>query len=182
MSRPETSQTALQSLLDLQAAEGRCTSYGPTAPQGKRVYDERVDFSLIGLACNGADLFKAERLGDHLIELLDLIVVAVEKRQERGLCAGGAFDASKWQRIEPVLDFLQVHHKLIAPQRRPFADGGQLRRLIMRKTQCRQRAIFFCEFAQQIYYRCQFARDDLQRSRIIIKSALSVISQLVAPR
>ncbi|GAI30561.1 unnamed protein product, partial [marine sediment metagenome] len=48
----------------------------------------------------------------------------------------GAFDASKGQRTKSMLDFLQIRNEVITPQRCPFADGGQLGRLKMRKAQC----------------------------------------------
>ena len=122
--------------------------------RGKAVYRKRVDFSLIALAGNGTSFFEAKYSSYHFIKPLDLVVVAVKKRQERGLCAGCALDSSEGKLLKSIFGFLQVHRKLIAPQHCPFADGGQLRRLKMRKAQRGQQPVPLGELAQQVYHRC----------------------------
>ena len=69
---------------------------------------------------------KPKRSATSLIELLAFRVIAVEEREERGLRAGGAFDAAEAQGGDAVLDLLQIEDEILRPEACPLADGGEL--------------------------------------------------------
>jgi len=131
--------------------------------RGQGVDHQRVDLPRIGLAGHGADLLEAERGRHFLVELLDLSVPAAEESQVRGLRAGRALDAAKRQRADAVLDLVQVQRELLAPQRGPLADRGELGRLVVREAQRRHRAVLLGEAGQQMDHGGQLARDQFQR-------------------
>ena len=56
-------------------------------------------------------------------------MIAVEEGEETGLRAGGALGAAETERLQAVLDFVEVEDEVVAPETGALADGGQLRRL-----------------------------------------------------
>ncbi len=107
--------------------------------------DRDVHLAGVGLAGDGGDAVEAELCGDHLLQFLDLEVVAVKKGQEAGLRAGGALDAAKFQRRLAVLQFGKIQQEFVAPEGGALAHGGHLGRLEMRKAQARQVSVLACE-------------------------------------
>ena len=89
----------------------------------------------IGLAADGDHAVKAHLLGDLPLQLLHLLVVALEQLQERRLGSGGALGAQQLQGGDAILHLVQVHEQLVHPQGGPLAHGDQLGSLEVGKAQ-----------------------------------------------
>jgi len=63
---------------------------------------------------------------------------------------------------EPVLDFFQVEHEIVTPQRGPLADGCRLGRLQVREGQTGQLAVSFGEHRQLVDDRHELRNDESQ--------------------
>jgi hypothetical protein len=87
---------------------------------------------------DGIRRLETELAGNEPVQLLDLRVIAVEQREERGLRAGRSLHAAELELTQTILELGQIKHQIVAPQRGPFADGRRLRRLQMREAQARQ--------------------------------------------
>src|SRR5690606_36606465 len=97
------------------------------AAQG--VEDEAVELARVRLPGDGDERREAHLLGDAAVELLDLVVVAAEQRQEARLRAGRPLRAAERQPVAAALQFFEVEDEVVQPQRRALADGRELRRL-----------------------------------------------------
>ena len=140
---------------------GRLVGAGGDA--GERVEHLGVDLARVGLAGDGVGLVEAHLLGDELLELPHLVVIAVEELQEAGLRAGRAFDAARLERGDAVLDFGQVERQVVRPQARPPADGRRLGRLQVREAERRQVAVLLGKVGERVDHRRQPPGDHLQR-------------------
>ena len=89
----------------------------------------------VGLAADGDHAVKAHLLGDLPLQLLHLLVVALEQLQERRLGSGGALGAQQLQGGDAILHLVQVHEQLVHPQGGPLAHGDQLGSLEVGKAQ-----------------------------------------------
>ena len=76
------------------------------AEAAERVQDLRIDLPRIGLPSDGNHTLEAHLLGHKLVELLHLVVVAVEEREEARLCAGRSLGAAERQFIPAPFQFL----------------------------------------------------------------------------
>src|SRR5262249_49751765 len=99
---------------------------------GKRVDDTVVLFARVGLSRDQLAPGKPCSLGESAVEILDFSRVAVEKKQERRLRAGGSLGAEKAQIRPRGLHLLQVQKEIARPERRPFSDRRRLGRLEVR--------------------------------------------------
>ena len=64
-------------------------------------------------------------------------MIALEQGEETGLCAGRALDAAKSQRLQAMLQLMQIENEIMAPQTGAFAHRGQLGRLEVREAERR---------------------------------------------
>ena len=64
-------------------------------------------------------------------------MIALKQSQKTRLCAGRAFRAAERKFVAATFEFVQIEHEIVAPQRRAFADGRQLRGLEVRVTERR---------------------------------------------
>ena len=116
----------------------------------------------VGLAGHGDHPIKTHLLGDHLLQLFDLLVVPVEELQEAGLGAGGALAAQELQGAHTEFQFLQVHEQLVDPEGGPLAHGGELGRLIVGEAQGGLGLVFRRELRQDLDDVHQALPDQLQ--------------------
>jgi len=127
----------------------------------QHIRNHLVEFPWIGLAGHPTYLRKTKCPCSHFFQPLDFGAVSVKQRQKRGLRARRTLDAAKRKRLNPPLQFCQIHCKIIRPQRCPLADRSQLCRLKMGKTQRRQGPIPSGKAPQPINQTSQFARCNL---------------------
>ena len=97
--------------------------------------DVDVDLAGIGLGRNGVRVWEPAEFGDARIELLDLLVVPVKKRQEGGLRARRSFDTAESEVVMRTGEVAEVPKKLLDPEAGAFADRGQLSGLVVSETQ-----------------------------------------------
>ena len=109
-----------------QVADVAANALGRGAEGADSVGHAQVDLAGVGLGRNGVGRGKTGLLAEDLVELLDLVGVAVEELEEGGLGAGGALGASKLQSLADGLDVLEVHHELLDPLGSTLADGDEL--------------------------------------------------------
>ena len=64
---------------------------------GDHIHHPRIQFSGIGLAGNRETFLESHLLRNHLICLAALLMVAVEKLEEAGLCTGRTLGAKQLQ-------------------------------------------------------------------------------------
>jgi len=62
-------------------------------------------------------------VGPHLIELHDLVGVALKELEESGLRASGALGATELEPLADRLDILEIHHELLDPLSSALAYG-----------------------------------------------------------
>ncbi|MPN23242.1 hypothetical protein SDC9_170630 [bioreactor metagenome] len=70
--------------------------------------------------------------------MFDFGIITIEKFQKTGGSSGGSFYATESQGFKKKFQFLKIKNQGLKPQSRTFTNRGQLRRLVMRKTECRQ--------------------------------------------
>ena len=83
-----------------------------------------VDFSRVGLTCDGDDIFEAHFLGKEQFEFFHFCLVAVEEGEKTGLCAGRAFDRAERQLVEQAFEIFKIAVEIVAPESGAFSDGG----------------------------------------------------------
>lgn len=132
---------------------------------GKRfegVEDVEVEFSRIGLTCNGEDLCKAEVGGNEGFELFDFGGIVVEEGEEGGLGAGSAFGAEEGERCDVPFEFLGVEEEVLEPEAGAFADGGWLRGLEVRVGKAGGSCFRFCEAREEAQDVDEFVEEQLE--------------------
>ena len=97
----------------------------------------RVELPRVGLTGDGNRRPKSDLLGDHSLELADLLVVAAEDLEEARLRARRSLDATTGQRRDAHVDVGEIEHQILHPQRRALADGRRLGGLKVRGAQGR---------------------------------------------
>lgn len=68
-------------------------------------------------------MIESERVHHQPVELAHLGVIAAEQFEETCLRAGGALDASEWQRRDASVDFREIEHDVLHPERRTLSNG-----------------------------------------------------------
>ena len=107
-----------------------------------------VELSGIRLAGNGKAGGIPHLLRNLAVERLYALIIAVKQLQKAGLRAGGPLRAEQLCLAELVFNVLEVHQKILNPERGALADSGGLRGLIMRKRQSRQVFVLHREMRQ----------------------------------
>ena len=107
----------------------------------ERVQQLRVHFSWIGLTGDGIGLFESHFVGDLALQLPDFGVVASEELKKAGLGSRGSLGTSGAERLQPVLDFLQVQNEVVRPQATSFSDRRRLGGLQVGKSEAGQVAV-----------------------------------------
>lgn len=108
------------------------------AERSERSKDVAVDLSRVRLTSDGVGVREAKKLGHTSVEGLDLVVVAVKQGKERSLGAGRALDTAEAKVVTGARQVAQVPEELLKPERSPLADGRQLGRLEVGKSERRQ--------------------------------------------
>ena len=130
-------------------------------PGEYREYKE-IHLARVGLSAQGDRRAEAHFLGNEFIQLPDFVMVAVEEFHETGLGAGGAFDPAERDLADLLGDPLQVHHEILQVKREPFAQRGQLRRLIMGETERGQVFVLVRDARQNSHDFQQFGLDQFE--------------------
>lgn len=89
-----------------------------------------------GCVCIGA-CWKTH-LAELLVQLVNLLTVAVEDLHERRLGASSSLGTTEEKRLPDQLDILEVHDQVLGPLRRALADGDGLGDLVVGVPQGRQ--------------------------------------------
>ncbi len=78
--------------------------------------------------------FKACKLRDELIELLDFAMIASKQGEKARLSACCPLHAAEPKVLSRARQIAKIHQQVLDPQTRAFSHSGQLRRLQMRKS------------------------------------------------
>ena len=113
--------------------------------------DLGIHLSRIGLSGDVERMLEAEALGDQLVELLHLGMVAVKKRQESDACVPVVpFTPRNLSVCDAVFDLLQIDRQVLRPERGALADGRELGGLKMRVTERRQGLPLYGKIRQRV--------------------------------
>ena len=132
----------------LEQAQVGCKLTGRLCDTGQRSEYLSVNLTGVGLTGNRNNTSKAEVVSDHLLHLLDLLIIAVEQFHKGSLRTGGALRAQHAQILDTIVDLVEVHEQLVHPKSCTLADGSQLCGLEMGETKGGLRLVLFCEDRQ----------------------------------
>ena len=108
---------ALERLLDLLQVRHQAQVRRDLVRGGAKAREgcERVDVDLarVCLRRDGVRILEAGELRDKLVELLDLVVVAVKEREEARLRTSGALDAAEADVVARTLEVAKVPEQLL---------------------------------------------------------------------
>lgn len=123
-----------------------------------------VNVNLSGVRLAGDDERGAEPslLGHQLVQLLNLIVIALEDLEEGSLSTGGTLDTTEAQVIAGPLQVPQIHEQVLDPQARPLANRDELSRLSVRESETRQILVLPRECGQFIDDDGQLGDQDIE--------------------
>mmetsp|Transcript_28981 Transcript_28981/g.61717 ORF Transcript_28981/g.61717 Transcript_28981/m.61717 type:complete len:331 (-) Transcript_28981:270-1262(-) len=107
-----------------------------------------IDLARVSLSANGNTLVEPHLTANLLIQRLDLIVIAIEQFQKRGLRPRRALDTPHGQILQLVRHPLVIQQQILHPERAPLAHRGELRRLIVRESQRRHILVLEREFLE----------------------------------
>ncbi len=116
----------------------------------------------IGLPRHRITGFKSHLLCDHRVDLVDLLLVALEQLKEACLGAGSAFGAQELQGALHIFQVFKVHGEFLHPKCRPLPYGRRLCRLKMGERQRRQSLVLIrkpCKLGDHIH---KLLPDDLK--------------------
>src|SRR5699024_9368609 len=88
---------------------------------------------------------------------------SVKELQEAGLCSRSSLGSQKLQASQHVLQILQIHHKLLEPERCPLSYSGGLGRLEVREGQSGKLLVPVGEIRQLCYHVHDLLSHQLQR-------------------
>lgn len=123
-----------------------------------------IDINLTGVGLGGNDVRRLETslLGDQLIQLLNLLMVALEDLEERGLSTGGTLDTTEAQIIASPLEVLQVHEQVLDPQGGTLSDGNKLSGLSVGEAQAGQVLVLLSEGRQLVNDNSKLGDKDIE--------------------
>lgn len=104
----------------------------------------------------------ATHLAKLLVQLVNLLAVAVEDLHERRLRTSGALRTAEKKRLPNQLDILEVHHQFLRPLRGALADGDGLRDLVVGVAQGRQVLVLHGELGQVADDLGELGQDEIQ--------------------
>jgi len=122
-----------------------------------------VQLSRVGLPADRVDRLQPHLFGDALFQLQHLLAIAVEKRQEAGLGAGGALGAQQLHRAQRVVEVLHIHQEVLHPKGCALAHRHRLRGLQVGEAQRGQVLVPEREGAKAAKRLHQLAADQLER-------------------
>ena len=102
----------------------------------------------IGLAGDRERCFETEAPSNCTIQGGDLLAVALKQGHVAGLGARRTLGAATTERLQPMLDLLEVAEEILKPQAGALADRGELRRLEMGIGQRGRRPMTLGELGQ----------------------------------
>lgn len=102
---------------------------GGGSQRSQRTQDINVNLSGVSLASDRVDVLETKQVDHSLVQLLDLVVVTVEKGQERALGTGGTLDTTQTQIVSGSDHVSQIPQQLLDPQGGSLTNSGQLSRL-----------------------------------------------------
>ena len=138
--------------------------------RGQAVQNPAVHLTRIGLSADVKARLKAKVSRDHAVHLVNLRLVALEQLHEAGLRARRAAAAEEPDVLQRKVDLVQIGEEILHPQRRALADGHQLRRLIVRVSERRQRFVRLGEVRQ--------IGDDLEQLTAQIAQTVAIEDQV----
>ena len=121
-----------------------------------------VEFSRVGLTGDRVAGREAHLVGDLLVELADLLFIALKKFHEGSLGTGGALGAEESHGLEAVFHFVVVEEDVLEPQGGTLADGGRLSRLVMGESEGREVLVLDRELRQLVEEVHELLLDELQ--------------------
>ena len=136
----------------LQQTQVGCELGSGFCDTGQRCKGLRVDLAGVGLTGDRNHACKAEIVGNALLQLLNLALVAVKQLHEGRLRAGRALAAEHAQVFDAVFYLIQIHQQLVHPQGSALADGGQLCGLEVGEAEGRLGLVRICELRQLVQY------------------------------
>lgn len=99
---------------------------GSSTKSADSVGDSEIDLAGVGLGGDGVGRREASLLAEDLVELDNLVGVALEELQEGSLGTGGALGTTELKSVTDSLDVLEVHHQLLDPLGSTLANGDEL--------------------------------------------------------
>lgn len=156
----------LERLLDL-LEHGKVADVDTNALAGRSERAQgvgNVDIDLTGVCLTGDDEGGAETslFGDELVQSLNLVVVAVENLEERGLSTGSTLDTTEAQVVTGSLEVSQVHEQVLNPQACSLSDSHELGGLSVGETQARQVLVLLGEGRELVDHNGQLGDENVQ--------------------
>mmetsp|Transcript_16557 Transcript_16557/g.27239 ORF Transcript_16557/g.27239 Transcript_16557/m.27239 type:complete len:231 (+) Transcript_16557:445-1137(+) len=97
--------------------------------------DVIVNLACVGLSTHGNHLLKSHGLTYLAIQLLHLVMIAIEQLQKRRLSPSSPLHTPHGQILQFIRHTFIIQQQILHPQRTALPHRGQLSRLIMRKSQ-----------------------------------------------
>ena len=104
-----------------------------------------IHFSGISLPGYRITSSESHLFRDHRIDLVNGLLIPVKELQKACLGSCGSLGSQQFQAAKDIIQILQIHFKLLHPERRPLADCGRLCRLKMGKCKRRLCLILVCK-------------------------------------
>lgn len=156
----------LERLLDLlehsQVANINTNALAGRAKGAESVADVHINLARVGLAGDDEGRAKSSLLGHKLVQLLDLVVVALENLEERCLGTGGALDTAETQVVAGALEVAQVHQQVLDPQASTLAHSHQLCGLSVSEAQAGKVLVLLGELRQLVDHDGQLGNENVE--------------------
>lgn len=122
----------------------------------------QVNLAGVGLSGNVVACREASLLAEEFVELVDLVAIALEELEERGLGPGGALGASELKLLADVGDVLEIHHELLRPGSGSLANCDHLGRLVVGVAQSRLVLPLQSEVTEVFDNLCELGQDEVE--------------------
>jgi len=138
--------------------------------------DIDINLARVGLASDGVVLLESGKLGNALIQILNLLVIALKESQEGTLGTGGAFDTAETEVFASAGQVAQVPEKLLNPEGGALADSGELSGLEVSESESGQVLVLLSKGAQALDDTGQLGQEDIET--IAEDHQVSVVSDI----